>query len=107
MGVSVTNSSKDWEDFWYNSEDITDLFDNNQSRIVDDKVTCFIFEIRVFSGITESNSILYPVKQKLRISVKSSSPHKWIPVTPFSCIIRKCWSPLFFNSRNDSRVRCM
>ncbi len=47
MGVSVTNSSKDWEDFWYNSEDITDLFDINQSRIVDDKVTCFIDDQQV------------------------------------------------------------
>jgi|LULT01.1.fsa_nt_gb hypothetical protein len=47
MGVSVTNSSKDWDDFWYNSEDITDLFDINQSRIVDDKVTCFIDDQQV------------------------------------------------------------
>ena len=47
MEVSVTNSSKDWEDFWYNSEDITDWFDNNQSRIVDDKVTCFIDDQQV------------------------------------------------------------
>ena len=47
MEVRVTNSSKDWEDFWYNSEDITDLFDNNQSRIVDDKVTCFIDDQQV------------------------------------------------------------
>ena len=47
MGVSVTNSPEDWEDFWYNSEDITDLFDNNQSRIVDDKVKCFIDDQQV------------------------------------------------------------
>ncbi len=47
MGVSVTNSSKDWDDFWYNSEDITDLFDINQSRIVDDKVKCFIDDQQV------------------------------------------------------------
>ena len=37
---------------------------------------CSISSIRVFSEITESSSILNPVKQKLIISVKSSSPHK-------------------------------
>ena len=66
---------------------------------------CSIAVINVFSGITESSSIFNPVKQKLSTSVKSSSPHKWIPVTPFSDRMHKWSSPFLFNSRKDLRVR--
>ena len=47
MEVSVTNSSKDWEDFWYNSEDFPYKVNTNGSLIVDDKVTCFIDDQQV------------------------------------------------------------
>jgi len=42
----------------------------SDSRFVQD------YASKSFSGITESSSISNPEKQKLRTSVKSSSPHK-------------------------------
>ena len=33
---TVTNSTKDWEDFWYNSKDIYTTQTNNQEEQIDD-----------------------------------------------------------------------
>jgi len=36
MIEDVTNSPKDWEDFWYNSKDIYVTQTNNEAKQIDD-----------------------------------------------------------------------
>ena len=36
MIEDVTNSTKDWEDFWYNSKDIYVTQTNNEAEQIDD-----------------------------------------------------------------------
>tara|TARA_R100000781_G_C4064520_1_gene122244 strand:- start:313 stop:462 length:150 start_codon:yes stop_codon:yes gene_type:complete len=36
MIIDVTNSPKDWEDFWYNSKDIYVTQTNNEAKQIDD-----------------------------------------------------------------------